>query len=219
VATKAILYVDPGCPWCFQTSRWARRLEELGIVELSWGFFPLEVLNSDVQELDLEQHFRSVPSMRVALLIREELGQAAAGNFYNAIAGRQHHRDEQLKRPEIMLSALAEVGIDESYLDRALADEGTAVRLMEEYRSIAGSTVGVPTFVLDGPGGPSMFGPVIVHMPDDHAAIELWQHFEWFVRNDNVFEIKTVRTALPDLDGIRLAQQRRAARAAAVGPS
>ena len=155
--------------------------------------------------------------MRVALLVREELGQAAAGRFYDAIAGRQHHLDEQLKRPETMRAALVEAGIDESYLERALTDDGTAARLMADYRTIADRAIGVPTFEFDGPGGPAAFGPVIARLPEGDAARELWEHFSWLARNENVYEVKQVRTELPDLEGIRLAQARRAARA--VGPS
>src|SRR5271170_3348256 len=38
-------YFDPRCPWCYQTSRWANRLEQLGEIELDWGVFSLEVAN------------------------------------------------------------------------------------------------------------------------------------------------------------------------------
>lgn len=39
---RVCFFFDPICPWCYQTSRWARRLEELGVVELDWGVFSLE---------------------------------------------------------------------------------------------------------------------------------------------------------------------------------
>jgi hypothetical protein len=38
-------HFDPICPWCYQTSRWAKRLEQLGEIELDWGLFSLEVVN------------------------------------------------------------------------------------------------------------------------------------------------------------------------------
>jgi hypothetical protein len=209
--TPVTIWVDPGCPWCFQTARWARQLEADGVLELSWAFLPLEVHNSESRELDLATHVRSVPALRVALLIRDELGQAAAGRFYDAVAGRQHHRDEPLKRPETIRAALVEVGLDEAYLDRALADDGTAERLMAEYRTISERAIGVPTFEFDGPGGPTIFGPVIARLPEGQAARDLWEHFSWLARDENVYEIKRNRTELPDLEGIRLAQKRRAA--------
>src|SRR2546426_270667 len=38
-------HFDPRCPWCYQTSRWACRLEALGEVEIDWAVFSLEVVN------------------------------------------------------------------------------------------------------------------------------------------------------------------------------
>src|SRR5271170_2739606 len=38
-------HFDPICPWCYQTSRWAKRVEQLGEIELDWGLFSLEVVN------------------------------------------------------------------------------------------------------------------------------------------------------------------------------
>jgi hypothetical protein len=212
---QVTIWVDPGCPWCFQTARWARQLEADGVLELSWAFLPLEVHNSETKVLDVAVHNRTVPAMRVALLVREELGQSTAGRFYDAVAGRQHHRDEQLKLPETIRSALVGADLPESYLDRALADDGTAERLMAEYRTIADRAIGVPSFQLDGPDSPAVFGPVIVQLPYGDAAHELWEHFAWMARNENVYEIKRERSQLPDLEGIRLAQIRLAARQAA----
>jgi hypothetical protein len=40
-------HFDPICPFAYQTSRWARRLEELGEIELDWGVFSLEIVNRD----------------------------------------------------------------------------------------------------------------------------------------------------------------------------
>ena len=48
-------HFDPLCPWCYQTSRWARRLEELGEITLEWGVFSLEVVN--LEELAAEELF------------------------------------------------------------------------------------------------------------------------------------------------------------------
>jgi predicted DsbA family dithiol-disulfide isomerase len=217
VTDRAWLYVDPYCPWCFQTARWARRLEELDVVELSWRFFSLEIQNSPGGELNLAEQVRSVPSMRVALLVREELGEAAAGRYYDEVAGRMHHRDEQLRAVETIEGALVDAGLDPAYATRALADGDTATRLMAEHKAIADRGFGVPTIVLDREDGPAIFGPVIAHVPNDHDARALWDHVTWIIRNPNVYELKRVRSELPDLEGLRLGQIRRAARKAAAG--
>ena len=81
-------YFDPACPWCYQTSRWARRVEELGEIELDWGIFSLEVVNlppgKDARELDA----RSGPALRTALAIRDRHGSKAIGPFYAALGKR-----------------------------------------------------------------------------------------------------------------------------------
>jgi predicted DsbA family dithiol-disulfide isomerase len=217
VTDRAWLYVDPYCPWCFQTARWARRLEELGVVELSWRFFSLEIQNAPGGEVDPTQQLRSVPSLRVALLVREELGEAAAGRFYAEVAGRMHHRDEQLRSLETIEGALVDAGLDPALATRALADEGTARRLTAEHEAISDRCFGVPTVVLDDEDGPAMFGPVLAQVPDDDDSRELWTHVTWIIRNPNVYELKRVRSELPDLEGLRLGQIRRAARKAAAG--
>src|ERR1700688_1058474 len=81
-------HFDPRCPWCYQTSRWARRLEELGEIELEWGVFSLEVVNlkegMDRREFDA----RSGPALRTAVTIRDSLGAKAIGPFYAALGRR-----------------------------------------------------------------------------------------------------------------------------------
>jgi len=185
------------------------------VVELSWGFFSLEVQNGADGAFDVQSHARSVPSMRVALLVREELGQAAAGRYYLEVAGRMHFRDEQLRSMDTMEGALADAGLDRAYAARALGDEGTAERLMSEHKTLSARGFGVPTIVLDREDGPAMFGPVIPRVPDDTRSLELWEHAAWIIRNPEVYELKRDRAEYPDLEGLRLGQIRRATRQAA----
>jgi hypothetical protein len=46
VADPIRFYFDPACPWCYQTSRWARRLVALGeLSDIDWRTFSLEIVN------------------------------------------------------------------------------------------------------------------------------------------------------------------------------
>lgn len=67
-------HFDPICPWCYQTSRWAKRLEQLGEIELDWGLFSLEVVNLDGESDAHKLQPRSGPALRTATLIRERKG-------------------------------------------------------------------------------------------------------------------------------------------------
>ncbi|HEY4869972.1 MAG TPA: DsbA family protein, partial [Candidatus Dormibacteraeota bacterium] len=45
MADTVRFYFDPRCPWCYQTSRWVRRLDELGELTVTWAVFSLAIAN------------------------------------------------------------------------------------------------------------------------------------------------------------------------------
>ena len=83
-------YFDPRCPWCWQTSRWARRLEQLGEVQLEWVPFSLEVVNLEEGKDPKALDAFSGPSLRTALVLDDTVGADAVGAFYLALG----HPDE-----------------------------------------------------------------------------------------------------------------------------
>lgn len=214
-------HFDPRCPWCWQTSVWARRLDKLGELTLEWGVFSLEVINlpEGGDRLALEQTAVSGPALRTALLLRDAEGHAAVGAFYQAL-GRRLWDEVPPPRPEEMPDAvratLTELGFDPALVDRALADPGTWDRVLAEHDEVVErvGAFGVPMLVLDGGTGPGIFGPVISELPSDEESIELWRHTAWLARHDTFFELKRNRTILklPALDWTM--EQRRQAQAA-----
>lgn len=199
-------YFDPACPWCYQTSRWARRVEELGEVELDWGIFSLEVVNlppgKDARELDA----RSGPALRTALAIRDRHGSKAIGPFYAALGKRMW---DQPPPPDDMVGAvresLKEAGLPPTLVDDVMADRSTWDAVLKEHGALvaANSSFGVPTVALDGGVGPAIFGPVISVMPNDEDAVALWRHTLWLTRYGNFAELKRSRLGRPDLATVR----------------
>jgi protein-disulfide isomerase-like protein with CxxC motif len=199
-------YFDPACPWCYQTSRWARRLEELGEIELDWGVFSLEVVNlapgRDPRELDA----RSGPALRTAIAIRDREGSKAIGPFYAALGRRIW---EEPPPPDDMVGAVTEslkaAGLPTTLAARALGEPATWDAVLEEHRALVQETraFGVPTLVLDGGAGPAIFGPVVSGLPGDEDAVALWRHASWLVRYENFAELKRVRRTRPDLPTVR----------------
>lgn len=199
-------YFDPGCPWCYQTSRWARRLEELGEIELDWGVFSLEVVNlapgRDPRELDA----RSGPALRTAIAIRDQKGSRSIGPFYAALGRRIW---EEPPPPDDMVAAvteaLREAGLPTALAEVALAEPATWEAVLAEHRALVQGVqgFGVPTLVLDGGAGPAIFGPVIGAVPGDEDALALWRHTAWLVRYGNFSEVKRSRLARPDLATVR----------------
>ena len=195
-------HFDPRCPWCYQTSQWVRRLEELGTIEADWGVFSLEVVNAaegvDPETIDA----KSGPALRTAIAIRDSVGSKAIGPFYKALGKRIWEVSPPMTdMVEVCREALAEVGLDPTLVDQALDDPKTWLAVLEEHNELINGTqsFGVPTIVLDGGAGPAIFGPVIADMPDDATAVELWEHVSWLTRNESFFELKRDRTRGPDL--------------------
>ena len=81
-------HFDPICPWCYQTSRWAKRLEQLGEIELDWGLFSLEVVNleegSDPPPAGCPVRSGTTDGDRHP----REKGGTAIGPFYTALGKR-----------------------------------------------------------------------------------------------------------------------------------
>ena len=195
-------HFDPICPWCYQTSRWAKRLEQLGEIELDWGLFSLEVVNLEEGSDPRQLVARSGPALRTAIVIRERKGGAAIGPFYTALGKRiwEQSPPEQDMATAVR-GALEEVGLDVEWCDEALSDPGTWEAVLDEHHGLIERTrsFGVPTIVLDGGTGPAIFGPVISELPSDEDAVDLWRHVSWLARYDNFAELKRDRIKSPDL--------------------
>jgi predicted DsbA family dithiol-disulfide isomerase len=196
-------HFDPRCPWCYQTSRWASRLEELDEVSIDWALFSLEVVNRAEGVDPLTIDARSGPSLRTASLLRERAGREAVGALYHAFGKRVWQSDVPMEVDDLqgIRDSLLEIGADAQVLDEALTDRGTWEAVVQEHEALVSRTgaFGVPTIVLDGGEGPAIFGPVIYELPDDEKTVELWHHTAWLVRNGNFAELKRGRGRLPDL--------------------
>jgi protein-disulfide isomerase-like protein with CxxC motif len=208
---RVTFYFDPRCPWCYQTSRWARRLSELDVIDLDWGVFSLEVVNLEEGKDPLEIDSTGGPSLRSAITLIEEEGSKAVGPFYAALGRRQFEEVPPFTDTAAAVKdSLAEAGLDPSLCDRAMADPKTWSAVVASTQDIVDRVgkLGVPTIVLDG-DGPAIFGPVISDMPNDQDAIELWQHTAWLVRYGNFGELKRKREPQTDLPMVTWRREQR----------
>jgi predicted DsbA family dithiol-disulfide isomerase len=198
-------HLDPLCPWCYQTSRWVRRLEALGEVSVDWAVFSLAIGNRG-DEGRAAATTGAAPGLRTLVLVRADRGAAAAGRFYAALGGAVHERGAQVDDPGVLAAALREAGLDEGLAVRALADPATWTQVQEEHDALVARHrgFGVPTIVLDGGEGAAIFGPVIVDVPEeDVEAVELWRHVSWLAGYENFAELKRERTRTPELASTR----------------
>ncbi len=203
---RVLFYFDPICPWCYQTSRWARRLEELGVIEIDWGLFSLEIQNAGNEPEELAAaHVKSGLALRTAVMVRGAAGAAGVGRFYKALGRRVHEHGEPVEEPATVEAALVDVGLDPALCDQASQNQAAREQVAIEHRELCERTrsFGVPTIVLDDGDGPAIFGPVISEVPTDDDAVELWRHTSWLVRYANFSELKRDRLAAPDLESVR----------------
>ncbi len=140
-------HFDPICPWCYQTSRWIRQLERLGEVQASWGLFSLELVNAGSEESKRKQHSRSAPSLRTAIVVDEQVGSSALGDFYAALGARVHEVGEALEDEATIVGALTDAGLDSGLYAKALADEGSWDRVRAQHDDLCARTrsFGVPS--------------------------------------------------------------------------
>jgi predicted DsbA family dithiol-disulfide isomerase len=219
---RVIFYFDPRCPWCYQTARWARRLAELGEVELDWRLFSLEVVNRPEGTDAAELEATGSPALRTAVLVAAEHGSQALGPFYAALGRRTFETAPPSSDTLAAIrEALEEVGHDPELCERALADPATWKAVVESTERVVEriGKLGVPTIALDDEDGPMIFGPVVSKLPSDVEAVELWRHTAWLARNDNFWELKRSRLQQPDLPVVRWWIEQRAAQAAAAPAS
>ncbi len=190
-------YLDPTCPWAWQTAKWMWQVREVRGVEVEWRLFSLYLRNESPDDpLTDPAAARSIAALRTLALAGRELGNDAVGKLYAALGDRIHERKERLS-PELVGAALADAGLDGGLLDRALADDTTAAEVRAQHAEGATSVeaFGVPTIVLQS--GRGMFGPVVAVAPAGEEAGELWDHVRWMIDRDGFFELKRERDRRP----------------------
>ena len=200
-------HLDPRCPWCWQTSKWVRQLHRLGVVEVNWALFSLEVVNFNrpIAEFD-ETTSVAAPSQRTFVSVRSAHGQDAASRFYETLGHRFFELEQELQHESTVKGALADAGLDTALYERAMSDPSTWETVLAEHFDLVNNTAsfGVPTIRLDGGTGPAMFGPVISNPPtSDDDAVNLWKSVSWLIRYENFSELKRNRTIDPDLQLFR----------------
>lgn len=190
---------DPRSPWCYQTSRWVRRLEALGEVTLGWGALSLEVVNLAAGEDPSAYNAEYGPALRIAVALRSSHGEGAMGTFYRELGALlwedPSRTDESVA--ELSARALSRMDVEPAYAGRVLADPATWTAVIDEHRGWVERlrAFGVPTLVLERNGAETaVFGPVLRAMPEDDAAcLELWEHVRGVIDNGFIYELKKAK--------------------------
>lgn len=193
-------WVDPICPWCWVTARWAIEVAPQRDVELVWE--PISLLFKNQPPEDSPFYGPLVWTrglMRVMESVRAAEGNGPIGSLYVEY-GRRIHHDKAHGWPAA--EALAAVGLDAAHADAfddAAWDDEIRAR-MGQGLALVGNDVGTPIIAFPGADGTEVgiFGPVITRVPSGEDALKLWDAFSTLTTLDGFWELKRTRTVPPD---------------------
>lgn len=201
-------FLDPICPFAWQTSLWIRRVAELRDLSIGWRFISLFFIHehdTDSEHDSLDTRRRSLGLLRLLDAIRSANGNDAVGDMYRAWGQRLWYTtsggSSREVVPTIDLAALLQAcGLPADLADAVSDDRHDMVIRAETALALerAGDDLGTPIISFDPPRGPSFFGPVISAVPDDEQSLAIFDALSSLTAFDGFAEFK--RTNRPPLD-------------------
>jgi len=187
VTTPVRVWVDPSCPWAWQTVRWLLDLREHGVAELTWSLFSLEVNSSPAGTPFREAAPRHGASLAALTLARQDLGPSAFEALYVALGDLLHERKLDPTH-ELVRTAANDAGMRD-VADRAAAQPNLGDAVIDEYLAARKLDVfGVPTLQLAD--HKPVYGPIVANAPAGDDAVSLWNDVRGFAERGDLFELK-----------------------------
>jgi len=181
------VWVDPGCPWAWQTARWLIDLRDRGVVDIQWRLFSLEVNSAGADAPFWADNRRFGEAHAVLMLTRRE-DPASFERLYLTLGRRLHDKGEDMT-PGTLAAAIDDAGLAGDLAARAAADPSLVTEILEMYRGARERSVfGVPPLTVDG--SKPMYGPIIPLAPEGEDAITWWEHVAWMTARPDFFEMK-----------------------------
>lgn len=211
------LFIDPVCPFCWQTSKWLRQVQRLESLDVGWRFISLKMVNEEVGYDGLPASYPAVHAngtklLRLLAATRAHAGNDTVGLLYAALGEQLWEREAPEPgdldavlgvhaRAIDTRPALARLSLPEE-LTLAMEDPDHDAVLREETelaRSRAGRDVGTPIVAFDPPDGPAFFGPVISELPTDEDAVAYYRAIELLAGWPGFAELKRSLRTMPDV--------------------
>lgn len=172
--SEVTLWLDPVCPFSWNTARWLRAVAEKTGSAVDWRLMSLAVLNEG-RELPPPQQARMRDSRRVGRLmaaIARERGVAGWTAAYFAFGERYFDRSEPLD--EGLIGHLLSAAGARDTTAAAIADESwdeSVRRGHQAAQDALGETGGSPILRIDGH---AFFGPVLTALPEVQDTVALF---------------------------------------------
>src|ERR1700710_2169064 len=144
--TTLDFWFDPGCPFTWNTSRWAIEAAPQRDVDIHWRPYSLKVKNGDnVPPQFVERLAVGHRALRIAVAIDERDGNASVERFYTAYGRRLFH-DQEEPTKDLVVGALADAELAADHID-TYDDESRDADIdasMKIAIGMVGDEVGVP---------------------------------------------------------------------------
>ena len=202
--TKINFYFDPGCPWCWNTSRWIKEVQKSRDLSINWKSFSLYIKNKDtMSEKYLKKSIITHRMLRLIEAAREKYGDTVVDDLYTKFGILVHYKKKTTDKD---IKDVLSTTYDTKYLLSTLDDNSwdkNILNSMQDAFDVVGNDIGTPIITFkSNKKEVGYFGPIITKVPIGRKALLLWDNFSGLCQYEDFYEIKRTRKENPHLPDI-----------------